>query len=271
MKKYQYLYLILISVYSYSQQSYTFESKIHPEKEYRLKMNISSINETTIENETTKSESITKVTKITTTEKTNTLGLFPASMRFENVTSNENGKEILNPISNTIIIGQIAADNKFKIDTIYNPKINQKTRDALKSVFKDLKPDIDFPKKSLKIGDSFENKVPINIPINGQQVKILMTKTFTLKNVIKNIAVFAVNENFSLNMESIDITETGEGSGIVEFDISENHIIKESSHFTIKLNLKTDEGNIIGFIKSDSEKTTTISNIIIEEPPKTAR
>jgi hypothetical protein len=44
----------------------------------------------------------------------------------------------------------------------------------------------------------------------------------------------------------------------VEFNIAENQIVKDISHFTINLNLASQNGNIKGFVKSDSEKITLI-------------
>jgi hypothetical protein len=258
MKKSILIYILFISLNSYCQESYNFECVIHPEKTYSLEMNISSINETTINNETKKSESITNVKRVTTTDKANQEGLFPATMKFGNIKVIGDGKEALNPVSNTIIKGLLAKDNKFKIDTIINPNLDLQTKNALKSVFKELKPDIDFPKKSLKIGDSFEHKIPTNIPLNGEQIKVLITKTFTLKSVTKNIAEFTLTEKITLNMPSENITASGEGNGIVEFNIAENQIVKDISHFTINLNLATQNGNIKGFVKSDSEKITLI-------------
>ena len=177
------LVLISISFYSYSQENFRFESKIHPEKIYFLEMNISSTNETTLNAKTTNSSSISKITRETKTQKANKNGQFPATMSFGDVILSGDGKEVLNPISKTIIRGLLSENSKFNIDTIINPKLDQQTKNALKVAFKDLKPDIDFPNKPLKINDSFEHKIPMNIPINGQQIKILLSKTFTLKGV----------------------------------------------------------------------------------------
>lgn len=259
MKKYIILFLISISSSTYSQKTFSFESKIHPEKTYSLQMNISLISETTINNKTTKSQSISKVTRETTTKKANKNGLFPATMKFGDVIISGDGKEVLNPMSKTIINGLLSENNKFTIDTIINSKLDQHIKIALKSAFKDLKPDIDFPKKPLKIGDSFVNKIPMTIPVNGEQVKVLITKTYTLKSVINNTAEFTVSEKISLNMESLNISASGEGNGVVEFKISENQMVKDIAHFTINITIKKENINVTGFVKSDSEKITRIN------------
>ena len=221
-------------------------------------MDISSVNETTINDKTTKNSSISRITRVTTTEKGNKNGQFPATMNFGEVIVSGSGKEVLSPLSKTVIKGLLSEDSKFNIDTIVNPNLDQPTRNALKSVFKDLKPDIEFPNTPLKIGDSFEHKIPMNIPVNGEQVKVLITKTFTLKSVVNNIAEFTVSEIISLNMQNQDIKASGDGTGVVEFDITENQIIKDKTHFTIEINIKKENLNVKGFVTSDSEKTLRI-------------
>lgn len=258
MKKFLILFFILITSYSYSQETFSFYSKVHPEKTYSLQMDISSINETTVNNKTTKSQSISRITRVTSTKKANKNGQFPATMKFGEVIVSGDGKEVLSPLSKTIISGLLSEDNKFNIDTIINPNLNEPTKNAVKSAFKDLKPDIDFPKKPLKIGDSFEHKMPMNIPVNGEHVKVLITKVFTLKSVINNTAEFTVSEIISLNMESLNVSASGEGNGVVQFNISENQIVKDKSHFTINISIKKDNIDVKGFVKSDSEKITRI-------------
>jgi hypothetical protein len=221
-------------------------------------MDISSINETTINNKTTKSSSISRITRVTNTENANSNGLFPTTMNFGEVIVSGAGKEVLSPISKTIIKGLLSEDSKFKIDTIINPNLDPQIKNALKSVFKDLKPDIDFPKNPLQIGDSFDYKIPMNIPTNGEQIKVLITKKFTLKSVTNNLAKFTVDEIVSLNMESQNIKAIGDGNGFVEFNILENQIVKDKSHFTIDITIKKEKNNIRGVITSDSEKTLKI-------------
>ena len=258
MKKHLIILLISITSHSYCQETFSFISKINPEKTYSLQMDISSVNETTINDKTNKSSSISRITRVTRTEKANKNGQFPATMNFGEVIVSGAGKEVLSPLSKTIIKGLLSEDSKFNIDTIINPKLDEQTKNALKSVFKDLKPDIDFPKKPLKIGDSFDHKIPMNIPVNGEQIKVLLTKTYMLKSVINNIAEFTVSEIISLNMESLNITANGSGSGIVEFNIAENHIVKDKLHFTINILIKKENLEVIGIVNSDSEKTLRI-------------
>ena len=260
MKKIILLALVFLAIQSvaYAQKGYNFDYKMHPNKTCVLQMDIKSTNETSIDGKMTKSESVSKVSRSTTTKAANAAGLFPTVMTFDEAYILNDGKEMTSPISNTVIEGLMAEDNKFQIDTIINPKMDKAVRDALKIVFKDLKPEIEFPKKPLKIGDTFSQDVPMNIPLNGQTIKIIITKNYTLKSVIKNLAEFSVKEDFKLDAPSENITAIGDGTGVVVFDITENQVIKDTVRMTINMKVKTANGVILGYMNSNSKKTTVI-------------
>lgn len=260
MKKIILLALVFLAVQNvaYAQKGYSFTYKIHPNKTYVLQMDITSSNETTIEEKMTKSESVTKVSRATTTKAANSAGLFPTIMTFDEAYILNDGKEMTSPISNTVLEGLMSEDNKFLIDTVINPNMDKETKEALKSVFKDLKPEIAFPKVPLKIGDTFSHDMPMNIPLYGQTIKIIITKNYTLKSVIKNLAEFSVSEDFRLDAPSENITAIGDGTGTVVFDIAENQVIKDTVRLTINIKVKTANGVILGYVNSNSKKTTVI-------------
>lgn len=250
---------LLVSSIGYSQKTYTFEYKIHPERTYVLEMDIASNNETTVSDVLTKNESLSKVRRTTTTKAANAEGLFPTIMAFDDVRMLNEGKEVLSPLSYTIIEGLMAEDNKFKIDTIINPKLDKVTRDALKTVFKDLKPEIDFPKKPMKIGDGFSQDSPLTVPVNGQKIKLLMTKTYTLKGVLNGIAEFSIKMNFALAMSNENITAIGDGGGVVLFNIAENQVVKDDTHYTVNIKVKTPTGIELGYVNAKAKKNTVIN------------
>ena len=208
MKKITFL-LFLFTLFVHSQETYKFESKFHPEKKYTLKITVSSSNKMARNDKVLNKATSTEMIRTPTTGKKISDGKFPATMEFGDVIFSENGKQTLNSLSQTIINGSFTEYNKFVIDTILNSKIDQKTRNILKAAFKNLKPEIDFPEKPLKIGDSFINKIPMNIPIEGKQINMLMTKTFTLKNVQNNIAEFILNEIITMGAESLEMSASG--------------------------------------------------------------
>jgi len=90
---------------------------------------------------------------------------------------------------------------------------------------------------------------------------LIIKKTYTLKEVNNNIAVFDLSELIFLdtNFKAENILAYGNGTGIVEFNIAENQIVKNNSEFTIHMDI-TEKLNVIRNIisKSNSEVITTI-------------
>ena len=267
-KKYALSIIILTSLNSCGQQKLEFESKINPDKTYSLSMNMSSTNKVQyltenpdLKDKTTESNNSTKMTRITTTKGITDSGNFPATIEYGKIITTVNGNKTSNPISGTIVKGTYS-DNKLNVKEVLSNDLDKKTKDGIKYALENVKPDIDFPKKPLKVGDSFEHKMPMNIPIEGANpVKIDIIKTFTLKSVKENTAIFDLKETIQLStqIEQTNVVANGDGNGIVEFDINENQIIKNNASFTIELNVKiNDDITVNSIINSNSEIETKI-------------
>jgi hypothetical protein len=260
--------IILTSLNSCGQQKFEFESKINPEKTYSLSMHMSSTNKVKyltdkpeLKDKSSESNNSTKMTRITTTKGITDNGNFPATLEYGKIITAVNGNETTNPISGTIVKGSYS-DNKLKVEEVISADLDKKTKDGIKNALENVKPDIDFPKEPLKIGDSFEHKMPMTIPIEGANpVKVDIIKIFTLKSVKENIATFDLKEKIQLStqIEQTNVVAKGDGNGIVEFDINENQIIKNSASFTIELNVKINEDiTVNSIVNSNSEIETKI-------------
>jgi hypothetical protein len=267
-KNYFFIILLLISLTSCGQETFEFESKINPEKIYTLSMNMSSTNKTKyltertdLKDKTSEGISSTEMTRITTTKKIEENGQFAATIEYGKIIKIANGSKTENPITGTIVNGYYK-ENTLNVQEVISEQLNEKTKNSIKYALENVKPDIDFPKKPLKIGDSFEHKMPMTIPVDGTNpVKINIIKTFKLKSVKDNIALFDLEEIIQLNteIEQTNVIANGNGNGFVEFDISENHLIKNNASFTIELNVKiNDELTVNTVVGSNSEITTII-------------
>ena len=61
------------------------------------------------------------------------------------------------------------------------------------------------------------------------------------------------NSTQKLNKQT-NVEGKGDGSGIVEFDIKENQIIKDSAKFTYELNVKVNDSLTVNTIMSSSSE-----------------
>lgn len=267
-KNYFFIILLLISLTCYGQKTFEFESKINPEKIYTLSMNMSSTNKVRylteradLKDKISEGNSSTVMTRITTTKKLDENGQFPATIVYGKIIKITNGIKTENPITGTIVNG-FYKENRLNVQEVISDQLNEKTKKSIKYALENVKPDIDFPKSPLKIGDSFEHKMPMTIPIDGANpVKINIIKIFTLKSVKDNIATFDLKEKIELSteIEQVNVIASGKGNGTVEFNISENHIVKNNATFTIELNVKiSNELTVNTVVGSISEIITTI-------------
>lgn len=261
-KKYTFILILLISLTSCGQETFHFESKVNPNKTYYQTISMTSTNKVNyltenpeLKDKTAESNSSMQMTRTLTTKKTNENGQIPSTMEYGKIISISNGNKTENAISGTLVKGFYENNTKFKVHQVVSDQLNEKTKESIKYALENVKPDIDFPKKPLKIGDSFEHSMPMTIPINGANpVKIDLIKIFTLKSVKDNIAVFDLKEKIQLNteIEQTNVEGKGDGSGIVEFDIKENQIIKDTAKFTYELNVKVNDSLTLNTIMSSS-------------------
>lgn len=267
-KNYNLVLILLISLSSCGQETFEFESKVNPEKTYTLSMNMSSTNQvkysterTDLKDKISEGNSSTAMTRITTTKKLDGEGQFPATITYGEIITTKNGNKTENPNTGTIVNG-FYKENRLNVQEVISEQLNDQTKKSIKNALENVKPDIEFPKNPLQIGDSFEHKMPMTIPVEGANpVKINIIKKFTFKNINENIASFDLNQIIQLNteVEQVNVVASGKGNGTVEFDVSENHIIKNNASFTIELNVKiSEELTINSTIGSVSEITTTI-------------
>ena len=189
--------LLMTSIECFAQKTFEFKSKINPEKTYRLSMDMFSSNKTTYHTEipslkgkSSEGNSSTIMTRTTTTKSVTENGHIPATVHYGNIITTTNANVSTNPISGTVANGYFTG-SKFNVNEVISDKLDEKTKQGIKQALENVKPDIEFPARPLKIGDTFEHKMPMTVPVNGANpVKIDIIKVYILKSVDKNIAVF---------------------------------------------------------------------------------
>ena len=256
-----------------------FDNKFQPSLEYTTEMVSTSKNKV---NFTDPEEQINNIkssgiklpmiiegsTSMTSTIKTFELeedSTFKAKMTYDNVKSIQvqNGErtEKESPIAGMQIEGFYNSLNKFKIDTIISDKIDDATRQALTYTIENVQNQINFPDYPLKIGDSFEQEIPMNIPVAGiSNVGIVIKTTYELANISGNIATFDFDQDIQLNMdiEQTTVSATGSGTGTSQFNLSKKFIMKHEADLTIELEMQVEELKVNAEISAISSQNVTI-------------
>lgn len=150
---------------------------------------------------------------------------------YDNVISKQtmNGVETLkdSPMLGLVTEGFLDKENKLTVDTIISDKIDDHTRNLIKSTIGTFNQQIPFPDKPMKIGDKFDQKIPMQIPVAGlAPVNVSINTTYTLLSVQEKIATFDVFQDVTMNTsnDKFNVSVTGNGTGQSRFDILNNSI-----------------------------------------------
>ena len=208
------------------------------------------------------STSMTSIIKTFELEKDSS---FKAKMTYEKVKSIQvqNGErtEKESPITGMQIEGFYNSLNKFKIDTIISDKIDDATRQTLVYTLENVQNQINFPDYPMKVGDSFEQETPMNIPVAGMSnVSIVIMTTYELARISGDIATFDFDQDIQLNMdiEQANVSATGGGTGTSHFDISKKFITRYESDLTIEMEMQVEELKVNAEINAISTQNVTI-------------
>ena len=170
----------------------------------------------------------------------------PMTMTYDKVeiSMTMNGKEMKQPnkFVGMQIKGYATEEGKVSIDAIEgNP--DAATKKALQKMISEVLRNVEFPNKAMKIGDSFTQEVPMEMPMNGTTLNMLTNMTYTLKEIKESQAFFDYTQSLSMNfkMEKGNTTATGSGRGTMIYDIPANYITDSTSDMIMDMKMQMGE------------------------------
>ena len=106
------------------------------------------------------------------------------------------------------------------LDSVAGIKANDSVKVALMKMIKNIQGNIEFPDKAMKVGDTFVQTIPMDIPILGANAKIIGKTTYKLIGIQDNKAYFDINMVMTMDMAGKGMTMdvTGGGDGKMVFD-----------------------------------------------------
>ncbi|NLR62577.1 hypothetical protein HGH93_31080 [Chitinophaga polysaccharea] len=190
----------------------------------------------------------------------------PLTITYDNlsITQSVNGQENTqnaNPFANAVIEGTTIGDGKITIDTIKGVT-DEAMKAALRQMVNGIQASIKFPENELKIGDSFDQEVPMNLPIPQADMKMTLLTKYTLKEIRNNKAIFDLKQNITMDMSIQDTNKgkgVGTGTGAMIFDIDKK--VAEQSNSDIQFQF---EFGVSGMTMSANCKAKTNVKIDVE-------
>lgn len=261
-KKITFVLLILISITGFAQESITFKAKFKPNKKYKTQLKTTSRAEIEfiadqeimdrmksqgielpmiMESETNMSADIIM-------HELDKNGEFPATIEYGKMisTTTVNGKTTTEeqPYSGMKISGKYDVDNKFKADSIIGENVSQQMRNILITTLESVQQTIDFPEKPMKVGDQFNNEIPMTIPMEGMNpISVKIDMEYLLTGIKEGKAFFDIKQTIELDMgqEQLNVIASGTGTGTSEYDIAESYLIKYTSELPMEMTIKLNE------------------------------
>ena len=167
---------------------------------------------------------------------------FPAKIVYGKVTATQklNDKETTGeqPFSGLIVMGFYNKENKLEIDTMISDTMDAKAMKIFKTTLDALPQQIKFPETSLRIGESFDQKFPMQIPVPGfSPGKEVLVTNYKLVEIKGNNAIFDILQHVTLDVvdDKAGVSTTGEGFGVLEFDMISNTITRHEAELTMTM------------------------------------
>lgn len=163
-----------------------------------------------------------------------------------NTTTIQNGKkeEKENPMTGLVVEGKYKFDGQVEILNIISEKVNDATKNIIKSSLESATQSIPFPEEPMKIGESFNQVIPMTIPVADlANVKVIISTTFTLDEIKDTFAFFNLDQKIELNMdqESATINAEGKGTGKAIYDMKANFVKDYGTDLKMKISIGVED------------------------------
>lgn len=263
---------IIFSTFLNAQISVKFENEFYPNKKYenvnytnsKSYMNfegdkdfIKALKDQGVNIPIISETSINSISEIETKNEKNNQIPFVTYFKKVSKTQNINGIETTEPdnLEGSYIYGYYENRKSTVIDSIQSEKINEETKKILKSVIENTAKGINYPENPIKIGDTFEQNLPMDFPFaNFGKISFIINTKYLLKEIKNGVAFFDTKINFIMTSEipNIELTSKGTGTGVVEYDITNKFTSNNSSKYILELHASLKE-NLQFYVKSEAE------------------
>ena len=157
-------------------------------------------------------------------------------------------------------------DRKTIIDSISSSTMTEGQKSALIPAMESMINQIVYPYRKIKVGESFEQKFPMSMPIGDATIEMEINSIYTLKKVENGIGFFDLDQVYSLNSMDLDydIEMQGTGKGHIDYDVEKQFFTKFYLEMEMEMNIKTEVEafSIEMQIKSATDQTTEINKTI---------
>lgn len=174
------------------------------------------------------SKSLTLVESVVKTGKTEKSGNFSVIIEFLNARNSE--QKVIIP-SGTLIYGNASMATMPKLDSIVSKDLDENFKKKLLQTVQSTFSQIDLPSQKMKLGESFSQESPLNLPLAGLTLEMIINTTYKLMKIADENADFDILQTYTIKLsdQKYNINASGNGNGNLLYDIP--------NHFPVRFNL----------------------------------
>jgi hypothetical protein len=179
---------------------------------------------------------------------------FPTQFKYNNLTTSVtvNGKEVqhvTNPLANQKIYGKYDKAGTLSLDSISGKTLDDQSKAMLMNMLQQLVSKVKFPQKPVKVGETFDQVVPVSLPVNQMQMQINMKMTYKLTKIEGDQAFFDIVEaglfKANIGKENMDMTGNLSGTGSMIFGINENYPLSYKTGMQMTYNIRRNQKQVV--------------------------
>lgn len=135
------------------------------------------------------------------------------------------------------VTGTYSTDGKINFTDISSKSMNADYKNEFLKFFEYGISSELFKGKMMSIGDTLLSYAPLSIPFAGIQVTLIVSTSYKLKAIEKDLAYFDIIQEYKIGaeMKEISFIANGNGTGSCVYDIKNQHIISSKSETAIQL------------------------------------
>jgi hypothetical protein len=159
--------------------------------------------------------------------------------------------------------GKCPIDGLMEIDSIPGTAMNDSLKITMRKLMKSIQASVEFPTKPMKVGDTFTQESPFDIPMAGMNAKMKMKAIYKLISIANGKANFDMNFTMSMDMGlggqgAMDMK--GDGDGKMVYDMATNYPSdsKQNVNMLYSMAIPQQKMSMKGTLKMQMDQQTVV-------------
>lgn len=145
----------------------------------------------------------------------------------------------VSPESGAKITGLYTKEGKFNIEEVdFKTEQTEEFKKQFTKAFKSVQEQLSVEARMVKVGEGFEVKQPMNIPITkASKMDMYIVITYKLKKIKDGIGYFTFKQHLEMdfNVKELKLYASGKGKGKATYDIAEDQFLDYESAIKMKM------------------------------------